>query len=548
VALALAATVGTAQATPQRRLTHGEALAWQSDLDTLAAELPRRHPSPFRTTSRSQFLASVSALRAQIPSLSRTQVELRLMGIVALIGDAHTSLNPLFEAGLGFHYYPIGLEIFADGLYVEGADSAHRSLVGARVVALGHASAEEAIRRVGAVISHENEQWVKAEAPHYLAMPEVLVGLGLIDDPDHAPFVVERLGRRDTVMLAPAGLLAQRLHEGGLWRPARSTWVHMNDSSTALPPLWLQHPGDIYWMQYLADSRTLYVCYRAVLSDATGESNEAFFHRVLTTLDTAQVDRLVLDLRDNSGGNNFYNRYLVRGIVARPTIDTAGKLFVIIGRRTFSAAQNLVTDLERWSAAIFVGEPTGNAPNFFGDHQPIELPHSHLHVMVSTLWWQHDPQDHRPWVPPHVAADMTSTDYRANVDPAMVAILGYADRTTVAQVFKDALADPDSAELARALKVFRSKAENRYALIEKDVNTVGYALLGAGRVDAAVRVFRLNVSEFPQSANAYDSLGEALERAGERDQAIAAYRRAIELVPQFPPSRAALARLGSEIR
>ena len=470
------------------------------------------------------------------------------MEIVALIGDAHTSLNPLFEPALGFHYYPIGLAIFADGLFVESADSAHRSLVGLRVMRIGHVTAEEAIRRVGAVISHENDQWVKAEAPHYLAMPEILAGLGLIDDPDHAPFIVQRGGRQDTAMLAPAGLLAQRPHESAPLRPARSTWVHMNDNSIALTPLWLQHPGEIYWTQYLADSRTLYVSYRAVLSNARGESNEAFFHRVLTMLDTARVDRLVLDLRDNSGGNGYYNRYLVRGIVARPSIDTAGKLFVIIGRRTFSAGQNLVNDLERWSAAIFVGEPTGNAPNFFGDHQPIELPHSHVGVMVSTLWWQQDPQDHRPWVPPHLAADLTAADYRDNIDPAMVAILGYAGRTTIAHALNDALANPDTAELARALTAFRSRPENKYALVEKDVNTVGYQLLGEGRIDAALRVFRLNASEFPQSANAYDSLGEALEKAGERDQAIVAYRRAVELVPQFPPSRAALTRLGFEIR
>jgi tetratricopeptide (TPR) repeat protein len=299
----------------------------------------------------------------------------------------------------------------------------------------------------------------------------------------------------------------------------------------------------------LVDSRTLYVAYRAVASNDTGESNEAFFRRVFAMIDTARVDRFVLDVRENGGGNGYYNRYLVRGILERPAIDTAGKLFVIIGRRTFSAAQNLVNDLEQWSAAIFVGEPTGNAPNFFGDHEPLELPHSHLHVMVSTLWWQQqDPRDHRAWVPPQVATEMTAADYRNNVDPAMSTVLNYAGRATVARLLTEALANRDTAMLTRALLTFRSNPENRYAPVEIEVNRLGYELLRGGHADDAVRVFRLNVAEFPQSANAFDSLGAALEQMGQREEAVAAYRRAVELVPQFPPSRAALVRLGAARR
>jgi len=58
-------------------------------------------------------------------------------------------------------------------------------------------------------------------------------------------------------------------------------------------------------------------------------------------------------------------------------------------------------------------------------------------------------------------------------------------------------------------------------------------------------VFRINVALFPRSGNVYDSLGEALERANRKDQAIAAYRRALSLNPNLGSSRDALRRLGS---
>ena len=61
------------------------------------------------------------------------------------------------------------------------------------------------------------------------------------------------------------------------------------------------------------------------------------------------------------------------------------------------------------------------------------------------------------------------------------------------------------------------------------VNLQGYELLGQGRSAAAVAAFRLNVRLYPGSANAQDSLGEALEASGRLTEASSAYERAVEL-------------------
>ncbi len=53
----------------------------------------------------------------------------------------------------------------------------------------------------------------------------------------------------------------------------------------------------------------------------------------------------------------------------------------------------------------------------------------------------------------------------------------------------------------------------------------------------------MNVEAFPKSANAQDSLGEALEIAGDKAAAREAYERALKLDPQFPHARDALAKL-----
>ena len=64
---------------------------------------------------------------------------------------------------------------------------------------------------------------------------------------------------------------------------------------------------------------------------------------------------------------------------------------------------------------------------------------------------------------------------------------------------------------------------------EPMVNVIGYRLLQANHVQEAIEVFRANVEAYPDSANVYDSLGEAQERAGANDLAHASYKRAAEI-------------------
>lgn len=67
---------------------------------------------------------------------------------------------------------------------------------------------------------------------------------------------------------------------------------------------------------------------------------------------------------------------------------------------------------------------------------------------------------------------------------------------------------------------------------EGDINALGYVLLNENRLEDAIKIFRLNVREFPLSANVYDSLAEAYEDAGNRNIAIQNYRRSLELNPK----------------
>ena len=71
-----------------------------------------------------------------------------------------------------------------------------------------------------------------------------------------------------------------------------------------------------------------------------------------------------------------------------------------------------------------------------------------------------------------------------------------------------------------------------YNFDEGELDSLGYELLHAGKVKDAIRIFQLNVEAYPQASNPYDSLGEGYMNEGEKAQAIANYRKSLELNPK----------------
>ena len=76
------------------------------------------------------------------------------------------------------------------------------------------------------------------------------------------------------------------------------------------------------------------------------------------------------------------------------------------------------------------------------------------------------------------------------------------------------------------------KKDGSFLLSEIAVNSWGYDLLGRAMTKEAIEIFKMNVTLYPDAFNTYDSLGEAYERAGDKENAIKNYRRSVELNPK----------------
>lgn len=76
-------------------------------------------------------------------------------------------------------------------------------------------------------------------------------------------------------------------------------------------------------------------------------------------------------------------------------------------------------------------------------------------------------------------------------------------------------------------------AENPETMLinESGLNALGHRLLREEQVDSAIALFQLVVREYPESWNAYDSLGAGYMVRGDVELAIANYERSLELHP-----------------
>ena len=510
-------------------VSRAEAERWREDLRYMAREMEARHRNLFHATTREQFGAAVKRLDERIPALARHQIIVELMRIVASVGDGHTNLSPTRDPQIGFRTLPVKLYLFSDGLFVRAAERGQAGLLGARVVRIGDAAPDEAVARTREIIGRDNEMDVKFYAPMLLSMPEVLHALGLSNSPDEARFTFEQAGRRQTLTLKAAGPFELLPADTDLsWLP-REGWADMRDG--AATPLWLKDPKNNFWFEQLPGTKAVYAQMNQV-NDRPGESVADFSKRLLDSVEANDVERLVLDLRLNRGGNGSLLRPLVVGLV-KSKVNRRGRLFVLIGRSTWSAAQFLLDRLEKYTDATFVGEPSGSKGNAYGDSRRVVLPHSGVTVRVSIYYWQEwDPWDARPWTAPQVTAELSSEEYRAGSDPALKAALSYAPRKPLAQVLDEALTE-GGAELAlRRFREFRAEPVNKYAEAEQPLLAAGQRMLDEKKNDQALLLFRLAAEESPRSPQAHFAVGVTLSLLGEREQAVKSLERALEMEPK----------------
>lgn len=105
-------------------------------------------------------------------------------------------------------------------------------------------------------------------------------------------------------------------------------------------------------------------------------------------------------------------------------------------------------------------------------------------------------------------------------------------RKSIAETLSATIATNGMDAAAKQYRELKAAAPRAYNFDENELNALGYQLIQAKKFTDAIRVFQLNVEAYPQSSNVYDSLGEAYMDHGIKPEAIANYRKSLQLNPR----------------
>jgi len=404
--LAQAPTPGAVASAPGRA---DRVSGWRSDIAFWLDQLRKQHYVYKSKPLPPALLKAADDLSRNVPRYSDERVLFEMQRLAAFIGDGHTYVLPLAAEHVPGSVIPLRFYLFSDGLFVIDATNGNEQWIGSKLVAIGGTSSAVILQRMKPAISSDNPFAYKWIGPPFLNLRGVIESVADGITSDSIPVTLrDRAGRVHRLKFASGP-------------PPRMTGVPKLMASK-LPdapqvPIWLRQVEKNFWMSPLSND-ALYIQFNQVM-DAPGQTLRQAGTDLGKDLMAKRPTRIILDVRHNNGGNSYLYPPIIDALIAWESVVPSGKLYVLTGRNTFSAAQNFIAQLDRRTRAIFVGEPSSSRPNFVGEENDLLLPWSGAIVSISNRYHENIPGDKRQWIEPDIRVDLSSRDYFANKDPVL---------------------------------------------------------------------------------------------------------------------------------
>ncbi|MBU1095100.1 MAG: hypothetical protein KKB34_01355 [Bacteroidetes bacterium] len=397
---------------------------WYEDLDFMIARLESIHPNLYVNIDKKRLYEERDKLKEKIPELSDDEIIVELLKIVTKVKDGHTRLH---GKRLTKTWYPIRIERFSDGYFITAIDKEHKLFVGSKVKTINGLAVEEVFKLLYDITPHDNDYGQEYFAPMYLSMSSIVRGLHLTVSSNKNLILVMENNNKEIVLSQIEFTTGDDL--GWYWSEyaVPTTDYYSILKADTILPIYLQNYHKPYWFKSL-NEKTLYFAFNECKND-NEENFEDFNKKLWNTIDLLNIEYLIIDLRNNFGGTNSILEPLIHEIIKHDKINQKGNLFVITGKKTFSAALHCATWIEFHCNPTFVGEPTGAAPNHYADPDFSFLPNSKILLMVSKYYWQNTwPWDTREFIEPELKVNISSEDYFNYKDPAIDEIYKFIDR------------------------------------------------------------------------------------------------------------------------
>lgn len=348
---------------------------FSDDLKFYKDSLPVKHKNLFAKLSKPEFKTMIAHLEAQTANISAEKFYVEIMKIQAAIGDEHSTIIPPYTTK-----YPIKFERFDDGLVVTSTDEANKQLLLSKVIRIGGKTLSEAEKTISSVIISGNIPYFNIAEASYLASPGLLYALNL--SPSLSDVNLELLNPNGEMLKVKLAAIPKSRKIDMVYAPVYGNLLANTHQEN-------------YW--YTMENGNLYFNYNKCQDDPKKPFN-AFNNNLFNEIEKQKPNRIIIDLRMNGGGNSAILEPFIEKL-KNHDLNKRGKIFVLIGRATFSSAIMNAIKLKKETKAILIGETTAGTINHYGEVRAFSLPNTKLQVNYSTQYWENWKGHDGPLVP-----------------------------------------------------------------------------------------------------------------------------------------------------
>lgn len=342
---------------------------WTADLKYLKEKLPQKHKNLFFHITKENFNKEMDLLLGKVEKYSDIELKGELARVINLVNDSHTSIDIS-----GNLMYPLGFFQFEDDIYLTNSSLEYRALWGEKLLAINGYSIKELKKMLEPYVSKDNEAISKNQFSNLLNCFEPLQIAGVAKE-EEVTYTFEASPEK-AIKIKP------------FKREELQNIKLLNQEAEALNKFPLpKQKQDMYWYEYIEDKKTMYVKYNSC-SNIKEYPFSQFTKDVFEMVDSKKAEKLVVDFRDNGGGNSLVFRPFLKEIKKRETLNKKENLYVVVGRRTFSSAILNAMDLRKGTNATLIGEPTGGKPNHFGEVKILQLSNVNISTYYSSNYFK----------------------------------------------------------------------------------------------------------------------------------------------------------------
>ena len=288
------------------------------------------------------------------------------------------------------------------------AGEEYKSALGTRIVRIGSMTPEELESAIEPYLSHENAPWLHELSPDFMLNREVAEHFGLADKDGSVEFTFARPNTEQF-----------RLRVAPISSDADEQLLSVYAALHLSRPLSRKHPQDWYWYEYLADAHLLYIQYNRCRNNPKKpfrQFTQTLFRFVDGPNISRKIDRVIVDLRFNTGGDSSVIDPLIEGFRKRSQLSDKGRLFVLIGRGTFSSGMMAAVRFRQDLDAILIGEGSGSPPNEYGEVESFILPNSRIQIEYTTKFFRLVKDSDPPTLEPDLSVQLSMADLLSGRD------------------------------------------------------------------------------------------------------------------------------------